>query len=46
MRRRLAEYFELVQNVEHVRKVNINVVGNRQVSVLVLGESNVNRGCA
>ena len=36
--RRWAEYFEQVLNVENVRKVNINVVGDRRMPVL--GELN------
>ena len=34
VRRRLAEYFEQVLNVAHVREENINVVGNWQMPVL------------
>ena len=34
VRRRLAEYFEQVLNVEDMREVNINVVGNWRMPML------------
>ena len=43
--RRWAEYFEQVLNVEDVREVNINVVGDRWMPVLGdLNESNIEIG--